>query len=190
MEYYLYGTGGTVLDILNSTMGLDVTAGLDQANTTLTDLQASSGERGCCDAYSVRCGTPEHVHADQLRQAAGCKPAAAHVCARARVSPPTMQAAVAADPALDSALGADIVALLVLFADVTASVDSLVLALSYASFHPVGRGGGRESLWGWVGCCLQSIEAGIAWVPVPSLQGSCPVLKPRPCGPGARCGRL
>lgn len=43
VEYYLFGTGGTVLDVINSTMGLDIASSLDQANSTLTDLRASRG---------------------------------------------------------------------------------------------------------------------------------------------------
>ncbi|KAL4448506.1 hypothetical protein ABPG75_005725 [Micractinium tetrahymenae] len=105
VSYYLTGTGGTVLDIIQSTMGLDVTASLDQANSTLIDLQA----------------------------------------------------AINANPALASGFGSDVAALQTLFANVSASVDSLVLALSYASFHPVW-----ETVKGFV-CCTVLNSVGASW---------------------------
>jgi hypothetical protein len=40
VQYYLYGTGGTVQSVLQSTMGLDVDASLATANATLLDIQA------------------------------------------------------------------------------------------------------------------------------------------------------
>ena len=47
------------------------------------------------------------------------------------------QAAIAGQPLLAASLAGDTAALDTLFADVATSVDALVLALSYAAFHPV-----------------------------------------------------
>lgn len=41
VQYYLFGTGGTVFSVLNSAVGLDVPGQLVQANATLLELQAS-----------------------------------------------------------------------------------------------------------------------------------------------------
>ena len=89
MQYYLFGTGGGVLDVLQSTVGLDVEAALAATDATLGDLQA----------------------------------------------------AVDAQPAL-APVAADVDAVGALFANVSASVDALEVALAYATFHPVG---GRAS---------------------------------------------
>lgn len=44
VEYYLYGTGGTVFSVLDATVGINVQGSMDQAEATLIELQA--GRRG------------------------------------------------------------------------------------------------------------------------------------------------
>ncbi|KAI3426214.1 hypothetical protein D9Q98_008590 [Chlorella vulgaris] len=87
VQYYLFGTGGTVFSVLNSAVGLDVPGQLVQANATLLELQE----------------------------------------------------AVDSTPALSS-LSSDVALVTALFANVSASVDALGLALSYETFHPVWTG--------------------------------------------------
>jgi hypothetical protein len=48
VQYYLYGTGGTVFTVLDATMGIDVQGSMDQAEATLTDLQARGASRDVC----------------------------------------------------------------------------------------------------------------------------------------------
>lgn len=82
-----------------------------------------------------------------------------------------LQAGIAADPALAGALGADVAALQALFANVTAAVDGLVLALSYASFHPVGREEPQQE--GWEGERIRR-DAMVSRLTCPGLSHSLP----------------
>lgn len=78
-----------------------------------------------------------------------------------------------ADPALNGSLGSDVATLLMLFANLTASVDNLVLALSYATFHPVGQMSCWGPAWAAAGCGLHSV-GGNRWVHKPCLPACCP----------------